>query len=69
MEILQKHNAYFIFSGSKEKREYLQKRFPQLDANSFASSRNTSFEQHVLKTTNGRGKSDDRQLARTLTHS
>nr|XP_028572050.1 fatty acid synthase [Podarcis muralis] len=45
----------FTTVGSKEKREYLQKRFPQLDANSFASSRNTSFEQHVLKTTNGRG--------------
>ncbi|XP_044275877.1 fatty acid synthase [Varanus komodoensis] len=45
----------FTTVGSKEKREYLQKRFPQLDANSFASSRNTSFEQHVLKMTNGRG--------------
>nr|XP_020670313.1 fatty acid synthase isoform X1 [Pogona vitticeps]XP_020670321.1 fatty acid synthase isoform X2 [Pogona vitticeps] len=45
----------FTTVGSKEKREYLQKRFPQLDANSFASSRNTSFEQHVLQITNGRG--------------
>ncbi|KAG8129130.1 hypothetical protein E2320_015873, partial [Naja naja] len=45
----------FATVGSKEKREYLQKRFPQLDANSFANSRNTSFEQHILKVTNGRG--------------
>ncbi|XP_042306938.1 fatty acid synthase isoform X1 [Sceloporus undulatus] len=45
----------FTTVGSKEKRDYLQKRFPQLDANSFASSRNTSFEQHVLRITNGRG--------------
>uniref|UniRef100_A0A1W7RHC9 Fatty acid synthase n=1 Tax=Agkistrodon contortrix contortrix TaxID=8713 RepID=A0A1W7RHC9_AGKCO len=45
----------FATVGSKEKREYLQKRFPQLDANSFANSRNTSFEQHILRVTNGRG--------------
>uniref|UniRef100_A0A8C0C432 Fatty acid synthase n=1 Tax=Buteo japonicus TaxID=224669 RepID=A0A8C0C432_9AVES len=40
---------------STEKREYLQARFPQLDANSFASSRNTTFEQHILRVTNGKG--------------
>lgn len=45
----------FTTIGSKEKREYLQSRFPQLDASSFASSRSTSFEQHVLRNTNGRG--------------
>ncbi|CAM5096781.1 unnamed protein product [Natator depressus] len=45
----------FATVGSVEKREYLQTRFPQLDANSFASSRNTSFEQHVLRVTNGKG--------------
>ncbi|XP_053145655.1 fatty acid synthase [Hemicordylus capensis] len=45
----------FATVGSKEKREYLQARFPQLDASSFASSRNTSFEQHVRRVTNGRG--------------
>ncbi|KAM6473364.1 fatty acid synthase isoform 2-T2 [Liasis olivaceus] len=45
----------FATVGSKEKREYLQKRFPQLDASSFANSRNTSFEQHILRVTNGRG--------------
>ncbi|KAL8163353.1 UNVERIFIED_CONTAM: hypothetical protein K2H54_018774 [Gekko kuhli] len=45
----------FTTVGSKEKRDYLQARFPQLDTNSFASSRNTSFEQHVLRVTSGRG--------------
>nr|XP_025034359.1 fatty acid synthase [Pelodiscus sinensis] len=45
----------FATVGSVEKREYLQARFPQLDANSFASSRNTSFEQHVLRVTKGKG--------------
>ncbi|EOB07192.1 Fatty acid synthase, partial [Anas platyrhynchos] len=45
----------FTTVGSAEKRQYLQARFPQLDANSFASSRNTTFEQHVLRVTNGKG--------------
>uniref|UniRef100_A0A8B9MP92 Fatty acid synthase n=1 Tax=Accipiter nisus TaxID=211598 RepID=A0A8B9MP92_9AVES len=45
----------FATVGSTEKREYLQARFPQLDANSFASSRNTTFEQHILRVTNGKG--------------
>ncbi|NXU74165.1 FAS synthase, partial [Oreotrochilus melanogaster] len=45
----------FTTVGSTEKREYLQARFPQLDANSFASSRDTAFEQHVLRVTNGKG--------------
>uniref|UniRef100_A0A8C2YHL2 Fatty acid synthase n=1 Tax=Coturnix japonica TaxID=93934 RepID=A0A8C2YHL2_COTJA len=45
----------FATVGSAEKREYLQARFPQLDANSFASSRNTTFEQHILRATNGKG--------------
>ncbi|NXH15465.1 FAS synthase, partial [Bucco capensis] len=45
----------FATVGSTEKREYLQARFPQLDANSFASSRNTAFEEHILRVTNGRG--------------
>ncbi|XP_069511428.1 fatty acid synthase [Ambystoma mexicanum] len=47
----------FITVGSQEKREYLQSRFPQLDASCFANSRNTSFEQHVLKATGGKGVS------------
>uniref|UniRef100_A0A8D0GNS8 Fatty acid synthase n=1 Tax=Sphenodon punctatus TaxID=8508 RepID=A0A8D0GNS8_SPHPU len=45
----------FATVGSVEKRKYLQARFHELDANSFASSRNTSFEQHVLRVTNGKG--------------
>lgn len=45
----------FTTVGSLEKREYLQSRFPQLDESCFANSRNTSFEQHVLKATNGKG--------------
>lgn len=43
-------------SGSAEKRKYLQARFPQLDANSFSSSRDTTFEQHILRVTNGKGE-------------
>ncbi|XP_066056968.1 fatty acid synthase [Chamaea fasciata] len=45
----------FTTVGSTEKRKYLQARFPQLDANSFSSSRDTSFEQHILRVTNGKG--------------
>ncbi|NXY81485.1 FAS synthase, partial [Alcedo cyanopectus] len=45
----------FATVGSTEKRAYLQERFPQLDANSFASSRDTTFEEHILRATNGRG--------------
>lgn len=41
--------------GSAEKRAYLQARFPQLDDTSFANSRDTSFEQHVLRHTAGKG--------------
>uniref|UniRef100_A0A8C3V264 Fatty acid synthase n=1 Tax=Catharus ustulatus TaxID=91951 RepID=A0A8C3V264_CATUS len=45
----------FATVGSTEKRKYLQARFPQLDANSFSSSRDTTFEQHILRVTNGKG--------------
>uniref|UniRef100_A0A8D2NDD8 Fatty acid synthase n=1 Tax=Zonotrichia albicollis TaxID=44394 RepID=A0A8D2NDD8_ZONAL len=45
----------FTTVGSAEKRKYLQARFPQLDANSFSSSRDTAFEQHILRVTNGKG--------------
>ncbi|NWR04682.1 FAS synthase, partial [Paradoxornis webbianus] len=45
----------FTTVGSTEKRKYLQARFPQLDANSFSSSRDTGFEQHILRVTNGKG--------------
>ncbi|XP_053424237.1 fatty acid synthase isoform X2 [Nycticebus coucang] len=45
----------FTTVGSAEKRAYLQARFPQLDSSSFANSRDTSFEQHVLRHTGGKG--------------
>ena len=41
--------------GSQDKREFLKKRFPQLRDENFANSRDTSFEQHVLRQTGGRG--------------
>uniref|UniRef100_A0A8C9SU62 Fatty acid synthase n=1 Tax=Scleropages formosus TaxID=113540 RepID=A0A8C9SU62_SCLFO len=45
----------FTTVGSAEKRAYLQQRFPQLATESFANSRDTSFEQHVLLHTKGKG--------------
>lgn len=42
--------------GSAAKRAYLQARFPQLNDTSFANSRDTSFEQHVLRHTAGKGE-------------
>ncbi|XP_036124153.1 fatty acid synthase [Molossus molossus] len=45
----------FTTVGSAEKRAYLQARFPQLSDTSFANSRDTSFEQHVLLHTAGKG--------------
>ncbi|KAK7134929.1 hypothetical protein R3I93_018135 [Phoxinus phoxinus] len=45
----------FATVGSREKKQYLQERFPQLTAESFANSRDTSFEQHVLLHTQGKG--------------
>lgn len=41
--------------GSADKRSYLQQRFPQLSAKSFANSRDASFEQHILLNTHGKG--------------
>ncbi|XP_004639517.1 fatty acid synthase [Octodon degus] len=45
----------FTTVGSAEKRAYLKARFPQLDDTSFANSRDTSFEQHVMLHTGGKG--------------
>lgn len=42
--------------GSAEKQAYLQERFPQLSPESFANSRDTSFEQHILHHTQGKGE-------------
>uniref|UniRef100_A0A8C2CK73 Fatty acid synthase n=1 Tax=Cyprinus carpio TaxID=7962 RepID=A0A8C2CK73_CYPCA len=45
----------FTTVGSGEKKAYLQERFPQLTAESFANSRDASFEQHVMLQTHGKG--------------
>lgn len=45
----------FCTVGSQEKREFLKQRFPQLQDENFANSRDCSFEQHVLRQTNGIG--------------
>lgn len=45
----------FTTVGSKDKQAYLQQRFPQLTADAFANSRDTSFEQHILLHTRGKG--------------
>jgi len=50
----------FTTVGSAEKRTYLQARFPQLGDTSFANSRDTSFEQHVLWHTGGKGERSSR---------
>lgn len=52
---LSKNCKVFTTVGSAEKRAYLQERFPQLSAESFANSRDTTFEQHVLLHTKGKG--------------
>lgn len=52
---LSKKCRVFTTVGSTEKQTYLQKRFPQLSAESFANSRDTSFERHILLHTQGKG--------------
>lgn len=52
----QTHQVCLSLPGSAEKRAYLQSRFPQLNETSFANSRDTSFEQHVLWHTAGKGE-------------
>jgi len=51
------HHGCQVFTtvGSKEKREYLKKRFPQLTDANFSNSRDTSFEWDILKATKGKG--------------
>ncbi|KAK0397543.1 hypothetical protein QR680_002165 [Steinernema hermaphroditum] len=41
--------------GSEEKRNFLKKRFPQLQEKNFANSRNVDFEVHIRHVTKGRG--------------
>ncbi|XP_053214097.1 fatty acid synthase-like [Panonychus citri] len=45
----------FTTVGTNEKRKFLQEQFPSLDETSFTHSRSTTFEEHVLRHTNGRG--------------
>ncbi|XP_074599538.1 fatty acid synthase-like [Brevipalpus obovatus] len=45
----------FATVGTKEKREFLKKTFPQLDDEHIGNSRSTEFEEMILKATNGRG--------------
>lgn len=45
----------FTTVGAKEKRDFLKARFPQLEDRHFANSRDLTFEEHVLRETNGRG--------------
>lgn len=52
---LSRNCKVFTTVGSKEKQAYLQERFPLLSAEAFANSRDTSFEQHVLLHTKGKG--------------
>ena len=45
----------FTTVGSYQKREFLKSVFPQLKDRNFANSRDTTFEQHILRETKGRG--------------
>lgn len=45
----------FVTVGTKEKREFLKEKFPQLTDREIGNSRDTSFEQMVYKGTKGRG--------------
>lgn len=52
---LSKNCRVFCTVGSQDKRDFLKKAFPQLKDENFANSRDTSFEQHVLRHTDGKG--------------
>ncbi|CAJ0959176.1 unnamed protein product, partial [Mesorhabditis belari] len=45
----------FTTVGSNEKRDYLKKKFPQLQDKHFANSRSADFELHIRHVTKGRG--------------
>ncbi|XP_017047341.1 fatty acid synthase [Drosophila ficusphila] len=51
------HHGLTVFTtvGSKEKREFLLKRFPKLQARNIGNSRDTSFEQLIMTETQGSG--------------
>jgi len=45
----------FTTVGSQDKKDLLKKLFPKMTEENFANSRDTSFEQHILEHTDGRG--------------
>nr|XP_050029751.1 fatty acid synthase-like [Dermacentor andersoni] len=45
----------FTTVGNQQKREYLKRRFPQLEDRHFANSHDVSFEEHIRVETKGRG--------------
>ncbi|XP_075725717.1 fatty acid synthase isoform X2 [Rhipicephalus microplus] len=45
----------FTTVGSQDKREFLRKRFPTLQNRHISNTRDLSFEQHVMRETEGRG--------------
>lgn len=45
----------FTTVGSKEKKEFIKKYFPQIPADHIGNSRSMSFEQMIFEKTNGRG--------------
>ena len=45
----------FTTVSSEEKRNFLKKHFPELQDRNFANSRDASFEEHILKETDGYG--------------
>jgi len=52
------HEGCKVFTtvSTREKRDYLLGRYPQLSEDCFANSRDTSFESHIQRHTCGRGK-------------
>ncbi|XP_054742931.1 fatty acid synthase [Anastrepha obliqua] len=51
------HHGLTVFTtvGSKEKRDFLKQRFPQLEERLIGNSRDTSFEQLIMSETQGKG--------------
>ncbi|XP_031628812.1 fatty acid synthase-like [Contarinia nasturtii] len=51
------HHGLTVYTtvGSKEKREFLKKTFPQLSDAHIGNSRDTSFEQFIMRATKGKG--------------
>lgn len=49
------HDTLLLYVGTKEKREFLKKKFPALREDAFANSRDLSFEEHVMRHTKGSG--------------